>query len=248
MTSDSTSHKEPPRKHRRTRVAVRWLVTAVAVYVVAAYLIVPQVWRWHFRRHPALDDAPRITHTKAGIPGDPLNVALIATEEQLHKLLLAAGWYPADPITLRTSMRIAESTVFHRPYDDAPVSNLYLWGRREDFAFEQPQGNDARRRHHVRFWRSEEVDDQGRPLWLGAATFDAGVGVSHLTGQITHHIAADIDAERDKLLGDLQRTGGLAAVDWIDDFQSEHSGRNGGGDPWQTDGRLPVGLASDAPL
>ena len=28
-----------------------------------------------------------------------------------------------------------------------------------------------------------------RLTWIGATTFDVGVGVSHRTGQITHHIA-----------------------------------------------------------
>ena len=56
-----------------------------------------------------------------------------------------------------------------KPYPDAPVSNLYLWGRIQDLAFEQPVGNSPKQRHHVRFWRSAEVDDNGEPLWLGAA-------------------------------------------------------------------------------
>ena len=44
-----------------------------------------------------------------------------------------------------------------------------------------------------------------RPVWLGAATFDRSVGVSHYTGAITHHIDADIDAER-ALLADRPRS------------------------------------------
>ena len=27
---------------------------------------------------------------------------------------------------------------------------------------------------------------------------------------------------------------------WIDGFHQELQGRNGGGDPWHTDGRLPI--------
>ena len=33
----------------------------------------------------------------------------------------------------------------------------------------------------------------------GGATFDERVGLSHTTGQITHHIAPDVDTERDHL-------------------------------------------------
>src|SRR6516225_12127201 len=69
--------------------------------------------------------------------------------------------------TLRSSLHIAESTIFHRPYDDAPVSNLFLFGREEDLAFEKPVDNDARRRHHVRFWQVPAAADSGKPYWLG---------------------------------------------------------------------------------
>jgi hypothetical protein len=214
----------------------------LAVYAISAYLIIPTLWRVELVRHPALQGAPRITHTASGIPGDPLNIGLVATESALVKAMLAAGWHPADPLTLETSLRIASSTIFHRSYVDAPVSNLYLWGRKEDLAFEQPVGDDPARRHHVRFWRSGAVDETGRPLWIGAATYDARVGFSHTTGQITHHIAPDVDAERDKVIHDLQRAGQLSQMSWIEHFHQVMQGYNGGGDPYYTDGRLAVGV------
>jgi hypothetical protein len=218
------------------------LMTVVAAYAISAYLAIPTLWRVEIVRHPALSGAPRITHTAAGIHGDPLNIALVATKAELVKAMLAAGWHPADPLTLETSLRIVSSTVFHRPYVDAPVSNLYLWGRKEDLAFEQPVGDDPERRHHVRFWRSTEVDRTDRPLWIGAATYDMEVGFSHTTGQITHHIAPDVDAERDKLIDDLRRAGELRQVVWIERFHQVLRGYNGGGDPYYTDGRLAVGV------
>jgi hypothetical protein len=94
----------------------------------------------------------------------------------------------------------------------------------------------------VRYWRSGKLDDEGRPLWLGAATFDTKVGFSHTTGEITHHISPDVDAERDKIMADLKRVGALADLSWIDGFQKALSGKNGGGDPYETDGRLAVGV------
>jgi LssY C-terminus len=202
----------------------------------------PWVWTWYVRDHPALDAVPHITFTVDGLPGDPLNVALIGTETALKKILLAAKWDQADPLTLRSSLEIAEAAVLERPYVDAPVSNLYLWGRKEDLAFEQPVGDNPRQRHHVRFWRADQVDRDGRPVWVGAAIYDTRVGFSDTTGQITHHTAADIDAERDKLFRDLKQTGDLAEVYTIKGFHKILQGRNGGGDPWHTDGGLAVGV------
>jgi hypothetical protein len=231
-------------RRSRSRAAVRLFVAGAGLYLLTAYLLLPLLWHGYEDRHPALADAPWLTHTASGIPGDPLNVALVGTERDVHLAMLAAGWYPADPITLESSLRMATDVVFKKPFDDAPVSPLYLWGRKEDLAFEQLVGDNPRHRHHVRFWRSDKLDKDAKPLWLGAATLDKHVGLSYTTGQITHHIGPDVDAERDKVINDIQRANDLSAVYWVNGFDKELKGRNGGGDPWHTDGRLAVGVVA----
>jgi hypothetical protein len=218
------------------------VVLVLLVWLVAAYFLMPLFWKRYVRRHPGLEDIPGITHTGSGMPGDPLNVALVGTEEQVLAIMAAARWYAADPLTLKSSLRIAEASVLKRPYDAAPVSSLYLFHRKEDLAFEKPVGKDPRKRHHVRFWRSEKEDPDGRPVWVGAAIFDERVELSRTTGQITHRTDGDIDAERDFLFKDLENTGQLAEVYAIDDFHKVRTGRNGGGDPWHTDGKMDVGV------
>ena len=232
------------RRRRPWKTILYLLLTLLIAYLLTAYLLVPWGWRQHESRNAPVSAIPRVTHTASGIPGDPLNVALVGSEDQVITIMLAARWYPADPITLKSSLRIAADTVLHRPFDDAPVSSLFLWGHKENLAFELPVGDDPKQRHHVRFWRRELPLPDGRTLWAGSVTFDRSVGFSHTTGQITHHIAPDIDAERDLLVADWQRTGDLSTVDWIDGFQTKLEGHNGGGDPYHTDGRLAVGIIS----
>lgn len=217
------------------------LLALLLVYFVAAYLVMPLFWVRYAHRHPAIDKTPGITITGDDHPGDPINVALIGSEADVKAIMKAAGWFPADPLGLRSDVKIAADTVLERPYDAAPVSNLFLFGRKEDLAFEQPVGDDPRQRHHVRFWKSAQVDGQGRPLWAGSVTYDRRVGLSYTTGQITHHIGSDVDAERDRLMGELKQTGDLEGTQVIDGFHKILSGKNGGGDPWHTDGRLFVG-------
>ena len=158
----------------------------------------------------------------------------------------AAGWSTADPLSLKSDVRIAADAVLDRPYADAPVSNLYLFGRKEDLAFELASGSSPRARHHVRFWLAPIPHSSGAPLWLGSASFDDSVGLSHTTGQITHHIAADIDAERDHVISSLKATGRIASVVPVMDFHKVRDGRNGGGDPWHTDGTLMLALINAA--
>ena len=214
----------------------------VLAWAILAYLVAPTFWKVYTHRHPALDEMPGITLTGTGIPGDPLNIALVGSKAEVMKIMVAAKWYPADPLSFKSCLEIAEATVLKHPYDQAPVSSLYLFGRKEDLAFEQPVGKNPRERHHVRFWQAEKTDTENRPLWIGSAVFDQHVGLSRTTGQITHVTAADVDAERDYLMQCLKKTGSLGDDYLVDDFHKVLSGKNGGGDPWKTDGRLAVGV------
>src|SRR5258708_17495698 len=194
-----------------TRLATRrkWLFafTAVAiVYLMLAYVALPALWG-HHEHEPDLASLPMLTSTSIGIPGDALNVGLVGRKEDILRAMDAAGWFPADPITLRTSIEIVGSVVLDRPYHDAPVSPLYYEGKKEQLAFEKPDGRSADKRHHVRFWLVLEKGTDGRPVWLGSITFRRGGGLSHDTGQVTHHIAPNIDAERDLLMRHLQGAG-----------------------------------------
>jgi hypothetical protein len=234
----------------RRRRLVRVLLGIILLWAAVAYLVVPRLWKAYFRHHGDLNGVARITQTSDGHPGDPINLALVGTEAEVVRAMTAAGWFPADPITFQTSVRIAVDSVFRRPDNNAPVSSLYLFGRKQDLAFEQPVGNSPRQRHHVRFWRSDQKRDD-RPVWFGSATFDERVGLSYTTGQVTHHIGPDVDAERDRIAREIEKTGWDQGISWVNGFHAQREGRNGGGDPWRTDGRLAVvtlALRSSEPL
>jgi hypothetical protein len=210
-------------------------------YGAVAYLALPEFWTVH-DRHLADRIGNFLTTTPQGIPGDPINVGLIGTKEEVLRAFAKAGWSAADPITLRSSIEIGLSVALDRPDDDAPVSTLLYEGRRQDLAFEKLAGESADRRHHVRFWKTAVLDNDGRPLWLGSASFDRGVGFSHDTGQITHHIGPDVDAERDNVIAALQAVHAISSVDESEGIGKTTTGRNGGGDPYFTDGMVKIGV------
>jgi hypothetical protein len=221
------------------------LLAVMSAYTVLAYVVLPAFWT-HYEHQRGLADLPMVTRTSQGIPGDPINVGLIGDEKEVLCAMNAAGWFPADPVTFRSSIEIAGSVLLDRAYKDAPVSNLFYLGRREDLAFEKPAGNSADRRHHVRFWKVLDQGQEKRPVWLGAVTFDKSVGVSHFTGAITHHIDADLDAEREMLTADLEGAGMVTAKYQVTGVGPTVTGRNGGGDPYFTDGEVwIVRLAED---
>lgn len=219
-----------------------WLFIFAAlliVYLTLAYVVLPALWT-HHEHEPGLASFPMVTRTGADIPGDPLNVGLVGSKEDILRAMQAAGWFPADAITLRSSIDIVGSVVLDRPYHDAPVSPLYYDGKKEQLAFEKPDGKSADRRHHVRLWLVLEKGTDGRPVWLGSVTFDRGVGLSHDTGQVTHHIGPDIDAERGLLMRDLRQAGMVEAFFQISGVGPTLLAWNGEGDRYYTDGEIDV--------
>jgi len=223
-----------------TRQRWRLALAAIAVaYLMLAYVLLPVLWT-HHEHEPGLASLPMVTRTSPGIPGDALNVGLAGVKEDVLRAMHEAGWFPADPITLRTSIEIVGSVVLDRPYHDAPVSPLYYNGKNEQLAFEKPDGSSADKRHHVRLWLVLEKATDGRPVWLGSVTFDRGVGLSHDTGQVTHHIGPDIDADRDLLMRDLREAGMVKTLFQISGTGPTLLGRNGEGDPYYTDGEIDM--------
>ncbi len=228
-------------RRNKLRAAMTGLSGALIAYLLISYFLLPDLWL--FRDRNRVDDlSPMVTTTEQDIPGDPINVGLVGSKAQVMRAFAAAGWDPADRITLRSSVDIGLSVVLDRPDLDAPVSPLFFEGRKQDLAFEKPVGNSADERNHVRFWLSQQTGADGSPLWLGSASFDRGVGFSHDTGQITHHIGPDLDAERDLVMSDLQAAGQVTSTHDIPGIGATQTGRNGGGDPYFTDGKALVGV------
>lgn len=217
------------------------MAAVLALYGVVAYVILPAVW-CDYEHQPGLAGRTMVTATAQGIPGDPLNVGVVGSKEQVAYAMSLAGWKPADAITLRTSIGIGLSVVLDRPYADAPVSSLYLDGRKQDLAFERPDGGSADRRHHVRLWHILEKGIEGHGVWLGSASFDRGVGLSHDTLQITHHIDPDLDRERGVFIAFLSKAGVVSQTYQVTGAGPTLNGRNGEGDPYYTDGEITIAV------
>jgi hypothetical protein len=166
---------------------------------------------------------PRYTLTGDGLPGDPVNLALIGTFQQLRSAFAASGWTEADPLGPASSWRMVRAFVFNSPYPAAPFSTLYLFGRGQDIGFQKAIDNSPRKRHHVRFWalglaraeatigtatfwlNADRPPDAARVLWVGAGTRDTGFSLTRLTFQITHATDSDTNLERDYIIAELTK-------------------------------------------
>jgi len=189
---------------------------------------------------------PKVTHTRSGALGDPINLVFVGTKDRLLQSFRQAGWLIPDPITAQTSARITVDSLAHRCYPTAPVSNLYVFGRVQDLAFEKPT-TDVQNRGHIRIWKTSTLIG-GQPVWVGAATYDSGIELSSINHFPTHHIAPTVDLERNAVGSDLAKTG-LVREEVDAAFTAPiFFARNGGGDFYESDGDVLVITYTQAPL
>ena len=205
-----------PYFQRRLPVALAVFVT----YVLGAYIFVPALLRT-YRIFRPVDHLPVYCVTPDGFASDPMNIGVIGTRKQLIDAMMKAGWYMADPHSGRNVLRHVLSFVFGWDYPNAPLSNLYLFGRKQDLAFEIPVSGVGNR-HHVRFWattyeegkkltvrsihwhhRNSRVEGDNL-LWVGAASLDVGLAPIRHNLQLTHMIHPDTNRERDLIVEQLQ--------------------------------------------
>jgi hypothetical protein len=190
-------------------------------YVLGAYVLIPAIIRAVRIVRPT-DHLPLYCVTPDGFASDPLNVGILATRMQLISVMETAGWHVADPHTLRNMARSVISTIVGAEYPTSPVSSLYLFGRKQDIAFEIPITGSLGNRHHVRFWATTYEEHkrltvrkihwhhrrahvQGdNLLWVGASSLDVGVTLIRHNFQLTHMVHPDTDRERELIINQLK--------------------------------------------
>src|SRR4029453_9717486 len=83
-----------------------WFLGAVVLgYLAISYLILPATWS-RIEHEPGLTKRAMVTSTAQGIPGDAINFGLIGAREDVVSAFPGGGWFPADPITLKSSLEI----------------------------------------------------------------------------------------------------------------------------------------------
>ena len=198
-------------------------------YVLGAYVLIPAIIRL-IRVIQPTDHLPLYCVTPDGFASDPINIGIIGTRMQLIQAMEAAGWYIADPHTPPYLLRAIIAAILGTSYPTAPVSSLYLFGRKQDIAFEIPIAGGLGNRHHVRFWATtyenkkrlsvhsihwhhRRAHIQGdNLLWVGASSLDVGVSFIRHNFQVTHMIDPDTDQERELILSQLKAEKLVASV------------------------------------
>jgi hypothetical protein len=183
-----------------------------------------------------------------GSEGDPLNVVIVGEAADVLNSLSRSGWSFTHRIDFRTVRREIGAAVAGSAYPVAPVSSLYVFGRKQDVALQRARRAIAQR-NHMRLWLAP-YRFEGRPVWIGQVSRDIGVKVTPKSPTLTTHVIdPEVDTTREYLLHSLLAQGFVDRFGFVRGSAAATPSEprvNLTGDPYHSDGlRLVVILSSE---
>lgn len=197
-----------------------------------------------------LEALPFQTTDKRGTGnGDPINLVVVtATSEGLTApAFLRLNWDLTQALTFGSTLKLVGSFLFNDRWRTSPVSSLYLFDRRQDFALQKARST-IHERNHLRLWLAP-FTVVGKSVWVGQISRDIGLRFTlKAPGFTTHKIDPETDEARDYLAQEMLLSGSVSSVAWVGGVgrrPKDDPGRNLTGDPWWTDGQRVVLFLSD---
>lgn len=180
--------------------------------------------------------------------GDPLNIVVVADTGDALNSLSRAGWSFTHRITSKSIRRLIGASIQGESYPVAPVSNLYLFDRKQDFALQRARPNIARR-NHMRVWLAP-FTFRKKNVWVGQVSRDIGIKLTSKSPTLTTHVIdPEVDLTREYLLHSLLAEGFVDSFGFVKGSKAATSvkpAENLTGDPYFSDGlRLVVVLSPD---
>jgi hypothetical protein len=187
-----------------------------------------------------IDDLPRRVNDQFKNLGDMVNFVIVGSEKDVQAALDAANWHVADTTKQSAALSAVLQTYENKDYLQMPMSTLYLFGRAQDFGYEQAEPIAmVASRHHFRIWKAPFAWN-GHEVWVGAGTHDIGFAKDKRNGSVTHKIDPAVDGERDNIGSSLQKGGKAKTLSYYLPPSPVQDARNATGDGYHSDGRLLV--------
>jgi hypothetical protein len=187
-----------------------------------------------------IDSFPRRVNDQFKNLGDMVNFVIVGNEKDVQAALDAANWHVADTSDEKAVLSAVMETYEKKDYLQMPMSTLYLFGRRQDFGYEQAEPIAmVASRHHFRIWKTTFMW-KGSEVWVGAGTHDIGFAKDQRNGSVTHKIDPAVDGERDNIASSLQKSGKAKTLTYYLPANPVQDAKNATGDGYHSDGRLLV--------
>jgi LssY-like putative type I secretion system component LssY len=187
-----------------------------------------------------IDHLPRRVNDQLRNLGDMVNFVMIGSQKDVQNALQAANWFVADTSNTGAVTKAILMTYEKKDYLQMPMSQLYLFGRVQDFGYEQAEPYAVvASRHHFRLWKAPfQVD--GQEVWVGAGTHDVGFEKDRRNGNVTHKIDPAVDGERDHIAASMEKTGLVKTLNYYLPPDPVQQAKNATGGGYHSDGRVAV--------
>lgn len=187
-----------------------------------------------------LDGLPRRVHDHFKNPGDMVNFVMVGSEQQVQSALAASEWHAADRDDKQAVLNAIVQTYGKKDYLAMPMSTLYLFGRPQDFGYEQAEAYSVvANRHHFRLWKAPFTWN-GQTVWVGAGTHDIGFEKDQRNGKVTHKIDPAVDGERENIGASLEKAGKVKSMAYYLPPNPVQEAKNATGGGYHSDGRMLV--------
>jgi len=188
----------------------------------------------------SIDNLPRRVNDQFQHPGDMVNFVIVGPLQKVQEALTAADWHLADRDVKESVMRAVLETYEKKAYLAMPMSELYLFGRVQDYGYEQAEPYAVvASRHHFRLWKAP-FQWNGQEVWAGAGTHDVGFERDQRNGNLTHKIDPAVDEERENIGATLQKGGKIKSFTYYLPPDPVQDARNATGGGYHSDGRILV--------
>jgi LssY C-terminus len=189
-----------------------------------------------------IDTLPRRVNDQFQHQGDMVNFVIVGNLQKVQDVLTAADWHAADRDLKESVLKAALETYQKKAYLAMPMSELYLFGRVQDYGYEQAEPYAVvASRHHFRIWKAP-FEWNGQDVWAGAGTHDIGFEKDQRNGSVTHKIDPAVDGERDNIGATLQKTDKVKTLTYYLPPDPVQDARNATGGGYHSDGRILVVL------
>jgi hypothetical protein len=187
-----------------------------------------------------IDRLPRRVNDEFNNPGDMVNFVIVGSQQQMQGALERANWHLADTSNADAISRAIEMTQQNKDYVQMPMSLLYLFGRVQEFGYEQAEPFAVvASRHHFRLWKAP-FEFNHQPVWVGAGTHDIGFEKDQRNGKVTHKIDPAVDQERENIAESLQKSGDVQSLSFYLPSNPVEEAKNATGGGYHSDGRIMV--------
>ena len=175
-------------------------------------------------------------------------MVIVASTSDALNSLSRAGWSFTHRITPESVKRLVGATIEGDSYPVAPVSNLYLFDRKQDFALQRARPNIAQR-NHMRAWLAP-FTFRRKNVWIAQISRDIGIKVTPKSPTLTTHIIdPEVDLTREYLLHSLLAEGLVDTFGFVEGSRAAtrlEPAMNLTDDPYFSDGlRLVVEISPD---